>query len=199
MITRRSPRCSCRWPVRNAERAVRPLTIVTADVLTSHVRWFGSGPLVLPLLAATAIPGVFPPVMVDGRLYGDAGSVANVPMQAAIGRGAASLVVLDTGDVCHLDRPPRGIPDALLGAAMTAMRQRVLVEAPLVAQRVPVLYLPRPCARNRSLLDLDTADLSSVLPARWCPPSSHERTCRAWGSFGSAPPPRRGPSFPQRR
>lgn len=40
---------------------------------------------------------------------------------------------------------------------MTAMRQRVLIEAPAIAERAPVLYLPRPCARNRSLLDLDTS------------------------------------------
>jgi NTE family protein len=130
---------------RSFEALTRPLTVVTADVLTSHVRWFGSGALVPPLLAATAIPGVFPPVLLAGRLHGDAGSVANVPLQAALGRGAASLVVLDAGDICHLDVPPRGIPDALLGSAMTAMRQRALIEAPLVADRVPVLYLPRPC------------------------------------------------------
>jgi NTE family protein len=142
---------------RSFEALTRPLTVVTADVLTSHVRWFGSGALVPPLLAATAIPGVFPPVLLAGRLHGDAGSVANVPLQAALGRGAASLVVLDAGDICHLDVPPRGIPDALLGSAMTAMRQRALIEAPLVADRVPVLYLPRPCAQNRSLLDLDTS------------------------------------------
>jgi NTE family protein len=145
---------------RRFEELVRPLTIVTADVLTSHVRWFGSGPLVPPLLAATAIPGVFPPVLLDERLHWDAGAIANVPMQAALGRGAASLVVLDAGDVCHLDAPPRGIPHALLGSATTAMRQRALIEAPLVAEQVPLLYLPRPCAENRSLLDLDTsADL----------------------------------------
>lgn len=134
-----------------------PLTVVAADVLTGHVRWSRSGDLVDALLAATAIPGVFPPFEIDGRVYWDAGSIANVPLQAALDAGAASLVVLDAGDVCHLDAPPRGIPDALLGSVITAMRQRVLIEAPAVAERLPVLYLPRPCARNRSLLDLDTS------------------------------------------
>lgn len=135
----------------------RPLTIVTTDVLTAHVRWHGSGDLVAVLRAATAIPGVFPPVVIDGRHHWDAGSVANVPLQAGLGQGAASLVVLDAGDVCHLDHPPRGVPDAMLSSVMTAMRQRVLVEAPAVAERVPLLYLPRPCARNRTLLDLDSS------------------------------------------
>lgn len=142
-----------------------PLTVVASDVLTGHVRWFRSGELLGPLLAATAIPGVFPPYPIEGHPYWDAGSVANVPLQAAIGAGAASLVILDAGDVCHLDVAPRGIPDALLTVMMTAMRQRVLIEAPAVAERLPVLYLPRPCARNRSLLDLGTsADL--IAPTR---------------------------------
>lgn len=142
---------------RTFEDLARPLTIVTADVLTGHVRWFDQGPLGPPLLAATAIPGVFPSVEIDGRHYADAGPIANVPLQAAIARGAASLVVFDAGDTCHLDVPPRGIPDALIAAIQTAMRQRVLVEAPRVAEQVPVLYLPRPCIRNHAILDFDTS------------------------------------------
>lgn len=65
------------------------------------------------------------------------------------------MVVLDAGDVCHLDELPRGFPDGMILAVTTAMRQRVMVEAPLVAEAVPLAYLPRPCTRNRSLLDLD--------------------------------------------
>lgn len=190
---------------RSFEALARPLTIVTADVLTSHVRWFGSGPLVPPLLAATAIPGVFPPVLVDGRLHWDAGSVAHVPMQAAIWRGAASLVILDAGDVCHLDAPPRGIPDAVLGSAVTAMRQRARIEAPLVAERVPLLYLPRPCAQNRSLLDLDTsaeligptrevvsaflarAELPRLGQLSGSPHHHEEDPATLWGAVGSVP------------
>lgn len=143
----------------------RPMVVVTADVLTGHVRRFDHGPLVEPLLAAGAIPGVFPPVPIGGHHYADGGPIANVPLMAAVERGAASLVVLDAGDVCHLTELPRGLPDALIGAVHTSMRQRVLIEAPLVARRIPVLYLPRPCADNRSILDLDRSS-ELVDPAR---------------------------------
>lgn len=143
--------------VRTFADLVRPFTVVASDVLTGHVRWFSSGEVLQPLLAATAIPGVFPPVVIEGRHYWDAGSVANVPLNAAVAAGAASIVVLDAGDVCHLDEPPRGIPDALLTSVMTAMRQRVLIEAPAVAEHLPVLYLPRPCTHNRSLLDFGSS------------------------------------------
>lgn len=55
------------------------------------------------------------------------------------------------------DAVPRGLPDGMILAVSTAMRQRVMVEAPLVADTVPLAYLPRPCTRDRSLLDLDSS------------------------------------------
>lgn len=142
-----------------------PLTVVAADVLTAHVRRFTEGDLRAPLLAATAIPGVFPPVEIEGRVYWDAGPVANVPLRSATGQGAASIVVLDVGDVCHLSAPPRGVPDAMLMAASIAMRQRIMLEAPQVAMEVPLLYLPRPCVSNRPPLDLETSQ-DLIEPAR---------------------------------
>lgn len=77
----------------------------------------------------------------------------------AVVAGAGSLVVLDAGDVCHLDTTPRPVPDGMLLVMRTALRQRVLIEASLLAARLPILYLPRPCSRNRSPLDLGTADM----------------------------------------
>ena len=142
-----------------------PLTVVTADVLTGHVRWLRRGELVPALLAATAIPGVFPQVRVGERTLWDAGSVANVPLRAAISAGAGSIVVLDAGDVCHREEPPRGLAESLLVSMRTAMRQRVLLEAPAVARRLPLAYLPRPCVQKRSLLDLDSS-IDLVAPAR---------------------------------
>lgn len=135
----------------------RPLTVVAADVLTNDVRWFREGPIEPALLAATALPGVFATMVVDGRHYWDAGPVANVPLQAAVDAGAGSIVVLDTGNVCPRREVPRGIPDGLLIAAMTAMRQRVLIEASAVAEHVPMLYLPHPCAGHRSPLNFDSS------------------------------------------
>jgi NTE family protein len=142
-----------------------PLVVVASQVLTGHVSWLVEGRLLPALMATTAIPGIFPPVDVDGVPHWDGGTVANVPLQAALAHGAHSIVVLDAGDVCHLDRAPRGIPDGIVLAVTTAMRQRVLVEAPLVAQQVPVLYLPRPCVRSWSPLDLGRS--ASLIDPTW--------------------------------
>lgn len=150
---------------RTFEDLLRPLLVVASATLTAHSALFDRGDLVLALLATTALPGVFPPVEVDGTLYWDGGTVATVPLRPAISRGAQSLVVLDAGDVCHLTAPPRGIPEALLHAASTAMRQRVLLEAPLLAERIPLAYLPRPCVENWSPLDVDRS-AALIAPTR---------------------------------
>lgn len=142
-----------------------PLTVVATEVLTGHVRPLTDGPLVPALLASSALPGVFPTVSIDGCPLWDGGSVANVPLRSALAAGAASVVVLDAGDICHLDAPPRGIPDGIVMSITTAMRQRVHLEAPLIADEVPVAYLPRPCAQNWSLLDLDRSH-ELIAPAR---------------------------------
>lgn len=144
-----------------------PLHVVATELLTGHLRVLDHGDLRLALLASTAIPGLFPAVEIDGVAYHDGGVVADVPLGPALVLGAACLVVLDAGDGCHLDTAPRPVPDGMLLATYTALRQRVLLEAPLLATRVPILYLPRPCARNRSPLDLDSSD-ALIGPAHTC-------------------------------
>lgn len=153
--------------VRRFEDLRLPLDVVATEWLTGHLRILDRGDLGKALLASTAIPGVFPSVEIDGVAYHDGGVVADVPLGPALVAGAASLVVLDAGDVCHLDTAPRPLPDGMLLATHAALRQRVLIEAPLLATRVPILYLPRPCARNRSPLDLDTSD-ELIGPSHTC-------------------------------
>lgn len=141
-------------------RLSRPFAAVATSVLTGHANAFASGELVRPLLASTAIPGLLPIQDVDGHPYWDGGVAANIPLLAARVLGAASLVVLDPGDICHREIPPRGAPATTLAALGTAVRQRVLVEIDQVSREVPVLYLDRPCVAGRAPLSFDsTPDL----------------------------------------
>lgn len=47
------------------------------------------------LVAATAIPGIFDQVRIDGRLYSDGGLLAAVPLWAAAELGASKALVID--------------------------------------------------------------------------------------------------------
>jgi NTE family protein len=105
------------WPERD-------LVVTAVDAATGEFRPLDrtSGvPLVLAVAASCAVPGVYPPVTIDGRRYVDGGmrSAAN----ADLAHGCARLVVLAP--------IPRGIgPIASVDAQVTGMVSRVAVVSP---------------------------------------------------------------------
>jgi NTE family protein len=140
-------------PTRQFEALPIPFGAVATEVMTYHGALFTRGDLYQALLASTAIPGIFPPVEIRGKLYADGALTAYVPMSAAVQMGAASLVVLDVGEGCQRTTPPRHVAEMVTWALHTALRQRALVEAPAIAQQMPVLYLPSPCSLAKGFLD----------------------------------------------
>jgi len=118
-----------------------------------------AGPLLPALMASAAIPGIFPPVEHDGRRLYDGGVVANVPLRQALSMGARSLVVLDCAFPGHLPDPPDTLAEALLFAAIITMRSQAVLEAPLAAAKVPVVYLPGPALHHVSHLDFGHTDM----------------------------------------
>lgn len=130
-----------------------PLGVVTTQVDTAEPLLIRSGRLLEPLLASCAIPGIFPPVEHDGRLLYDGGLVANVPMRQALAMGAKSLVVLDCAFPGKLPGAPRTFAEVMMFTAMISMRNQAVLEAPLAAASVPVVYLPGPAPVRVNPLD----------------------------------------------
>jgi NTE family protein len=130
-----------------------PLGVVTTDTVTTQPYVITEGPLLPALLASAAIPAIYPLVEHDGRRLYDGGVVANVPMRQALAMGARSLVVLDCNFPGRLPSSPQTAADAVLFAVFVTMRSQAVLEAPIVAAQVPVLYLPGPSLRRISLLD----------------------------------------------
>ncbi len=123
-----------------------PFAAVATDIATAAPYVIHAGVLLPALLASAAIPGIFPPVDLDRRRLYDGGVVANVPLRQALAMGVGSLVVLDCTFPGHLLPPPESLPETVLFTAMITMRSQTLLEAPLVAAKVPVVYLPGPVA-----------------------------------------------------
>lgn len=132
-----------------------PLGVIATEVRSRRRTLFTSGNLRPTLLASSAIPGLFPSVQINQRRYVDGCFSANVPLAAAIEMGAASLVVLHTGNRCPASQSPRRLSDRLLGAVAKALHQQALREAPLVAQQIPLVYLPAPTLPPHGILDFD--------------------------------------------
>jgi NTE family protein len=99
------------------EDAAVPVHVVATDRLLGTEVVLSRGPVVDAVLASTAIPGVFPPVTIDGRELIDGGVANNTPISTALRLGAQRIVVLPTGFACALKRPP----GSAIGHAMHAL------------------------------------------------------------------------------
>lgn len=106
---------------RMIEQAALPVHIVATDMVHGSEVLLSSGPVVDAVLASAAIPGVFPPVRVNGRDLIDGGVANNTPISTAIKLGATRVIVLPTGFSCALKR----VPGSALGRAMHAMSMLV--------------------------------------------------------------------------
>jgi NTE family protein len=93
-------------PVRRFEDLTVPFECVAASIERAAPHYFGSGPLVPALLASAAVPGLLPPVEVDGEHYLDGGVVDSIPLGRAIRLGADEVYVLQVGRVEQPLTPP---------------------------------------------------------------------------------------------
>jgi len=136
-----------------------PFSAVTTELATGRPYLVEAGPLLPALLASAAIPGIFPPVVHDGRRLCDGGLVANVPLRQALAAGAQSLVVLDCTFPGHLLPAPDSMAETLLYTAMVTMRSQAVLEAPLIGASVPVVYLPGPAACHCSPFNFNSTEV----------------------------------------
>jgi len=104
-------------PYRLLEEAPIAMHVVATDMLLGQEVLLSAGPVVDAVLASTAIPGVFPPVLIGGRSLIDGGVSNNTPISSAMKLGAQRIVVLPTGFACAL----KGAPKSAIGRALHAL------------------------------------------------------------------------------
>lgn len=134
-----------------------PFAAVTVDLRSSRVCVIDKGPLAPALIASCSIPGIFPPVELNGKLLVDGGILANVPMTEAYDRGAGSVVVLD----CTIPTPEGslGAVEGLLTRVNRVQQhQQTEVAISAVSRELPVVYLNTPPGRVVSPLDFDQSE-----------------------------------------
>jgi len=79
-----------------------PFHCVAASIERAQAHWFSSGPIVPAVLASCAVPGLLPPVEIDGEHFFDGGLVHSIPVGRAIALGASTIYVLHVG---RIERP----------------------------------------------------------------------------------------------
>src|SRR6202050_770300 len=83
-----------------------PFQCVAAGIETASARWFRSGPVVPAVMASCAVPGLLPPVEIDGTHYFDGGLVDSIPVGRAVALGASTVYVLQVGRVARAPEVP---------------------------------------------------------------------------------------------
>lgn len=91
--------------VHNFEDLAVPLHTVAIDLTMGTKAVFSHGPLAPAVLASSAVPGLFPPVTIDGHQHVDGGLVDPTGLDTAIELGARRVYVLDSGYAGQLPAP----------------------------------------------------------------------------------------------
>src|SRR6201986_1339594 len=86
-------------PARDFADLALPFHCVAASIENATARWFSSGPLIPAVMASCAVPGLLPPVEIDGAHYFDGGLVHSIPVGRAVALGASCVYVLQVGRV----------------------------------------------------------------------------------------------------
>lgn len=135
-----------RWiPYHRLEDTRIPCMIVATELMGGDEARLSSGPVVEALLASTALPAIFPPVSLGGRLLLDGMVASHTPIFAAISAGATRIVVLPTGNACALSRPPKGALALALHALNLIIARQIAADAERYADRARLIVVPPLC------------------------------------------------------
>jgi NTE family protein len=129
-------------PAQRVEALAVPFQCVAASIERAAEHWFASGDLAEVLLASCAVPGILPPVRIDGEHYIDGGIVNSIPVNRAIALGAARVFVLQVGRVEQPLRPPRWPWEVGLVAFEVARRHRFAHDLREMPEHVELHVLP---------------------------------------------------------
>ena len=119
-----------------------PFHCVAASIEGASARWFSAGPVVPAVMASCAVPGLLPPVEIDGQHYFDGGLVDSIPVGRAVALGASTVYVLQVGRIESPLAVPRRPWQVGLVAFEIARRHRFHEEMSALPEHVRVHVLP---------------------------------------------------------
>lgn len=142
------------------EDAPIPVRVITSEVTTGIEVVLHRGDAIDAVAASAAIPGVFPPVTIDGHQLMDCGVANNTPVSHAIDEGVTTIYVLPTGFACALDRAPKGALGMAMQAITVLVQQRLAVDVARYQDTVNLRVLPALCPLAVTPIDFShTAEL----------------------------------------
>jgi NTE family protein len=129
-------------PLTDLSQTAIPCHVVTTDLIAGEPTWWTSGDPVDVLSASACLPGLFPPVRLDGRLHVDGGVSCPVPTQRALDLGAARVWVLNVSREYHGWADERMTALDVLLESFAISRSHLGRHAPVVAAGQQIVTLP---------------------------------------------------------
>ena len=117
------------------EELKTPLYILAANLTNGQPKLFSSGRIVPAMLASSAVPGVFPPVVLDGQVYADGGLLEWDACAEALRLGAQKIYLFACGSIGELSPRLSLPPEALENGNGKATNGRRQITAFLAQQR----------------------------------------------------------------
>ena len=112
-----------------------PFRTVAVDLLSAQPIIMRSGSLADAMRATMSLPLIFPPVVVDGRVLIDGGTMNNVPADVVRAMGADRVVAVNVGDLTDregVNYSLLGLAGSTIDAMMLASTRRALTAADVV-------------------------------------------------------------------
>ena len=129
------------------EDARLELAVVATNLTRGEKHVFRSGPLSSAILASTAIPGVFEPVVLGGDQFVDGCVTASVDMTTAMEMGATEILAIDLTPPANLARPKTAAGVLKQSFSILSTATTRAVEACLTSQ-MPVRVIRPDLSKN---------------------------------------------------
>jgi NTE family protein len=134
-----------------------------ASIERAAEHWFETGPLADAILASAAVPGVLPPVEIDGEHFIDGGVVNSIPISRAVELGAKEIYVLQVGRIGSPLTVPKTPVQVAYVAFEIARRHRFNRDLASLPDNVVAHVLPTgEPTKQRPLKQLNYRDFKAV-------------------------------------
>ena len=144
--------------VHNFEDLAVPLHTVAIDLTEGTKAVFSHGPLAPAVLASSAIPGIFPPVLIDGHQHVDGGLVDPTGLDTAIELGARRVYVLDSGYAGRLPAPLGSMNAIVDHTFQIAAQHRTRGTIKQMGRSVEIIHLRPDAGFLRHSMDFGATD-----------------------------------------
>ena len=140
-------------PVENLEDCAIPCGVVATDVAYGVEVVLREGAALEAVLAASAVPGIWRPRRVGGRLLMDGGVGSHAPVSEAVRMGATRVVLLPVGYSCKLGTEPESPLEMMIQGLLISQVRQLTAELDAYGTRIPIRVVPPPCPIDVSPVD----------------------------------------------